>query len=144
MSPTPVAASGVCTPGIQNWGEPRRNPPTGGAIIPCTSRLPVVWIKGDAHLSGGYGQGVLLIDGDLRLTGTFEFTGVVLVKGVTDIQANGAKITGTLMTIGGATENVSVMGGTPTIQYSSCAIAQALLGAAVARPLAERSWVQLY
>lgn len=28
--------------------------------------------------------------------------------------------------------------------YSSCAVSQVLLGSARARPLAERSWVQLY
>ncbi len=70
-------AAGVCRPGrafASNWGNPE-NP---GAA--CFDRFPIIHITGSAAIqSGGVGQGVLLVNGDLNLQGDFAFYGIIIV-----------------------------------------------------------------
>jgi len=75
-----------------NWGEPNH-----GAPMPCTSLLPVIHAPGDLVVSGGRGQGILLVDGDLVLEGSFEFSGLVIVQGHLWSGVGGAHITGAVI-----------------------------------------------
>lgn len=61
----------------------------------------VTWIEGDAQYtqSGWIGQGVLIVTGNLRLTGGV-FKGVIYVMGSVDTQAGNAYIKGALMVAG--------------------------------------------
>lgn len=143
-SPRPLATGGVCDTDTRNWGEPRRS---GTYVSECVGYSPIVWIRNagsESRISGGRGQGILLVEGDLDMSGGFEFTGIIIVLGDTKTTGQGAKITGALLAANQAIGDVTYIGGTPVVTYSSCAVAQALLGTARARPLGERSWVQLY
>ena len=62
-----------------NWGEPRRSEAT--SLAACRNYFPVVHVTGPGLriVAGGRGQGVLLVDGDLDITGDFDFTGLIVV-----------------------------------------------------------------
>ena len=75
-----------------NWGNPE-NP---GAA--CWDWFPVIHITGNANVqSGGVGQGVLLVDGDLDLRGNFAFYGIVIVQGSLGTQGSGNRVYGGVM-----------------------------------------------
>lgn len=120
-----------------NWGDSRS---AGG---PCGSYRPVIYSQSDLKIVGGSGQGVLLVDGDLELTGGFEFSGVVVVKGDLTIGDTGANVLGvvTAETVF-FPQNPSVSG--PFFSFSSCAVNMALEAHLIPMPLKERSWVALY
>jgi hypothetical protein len=105
-----------------------------------------MWTGGALTLqSNGYGQGILLVDGDLQVRGGFTFFGIIIVQG-TFTTGNGTnRIFGAVMASNAADLNQTFLG-TSTIQYSRCAVTRAVLNNAAlarARPLAERSWVDL-
>lgn len=147
--PGPTSSGGVCTTSSQlNWGEPWRTPQSG-TVTDCTSYSPIVHITGDAQLAGsggnvGRGQGILLVGGDLDLSGNFEFVGIVIVMGEVRTTGTGNKIMGALLAANAEIGEDTYLGGNPEVIYSSCAISTVLNNAARARPIAERSWVQLY
>lgn len=135
----PAAAGGRCDPGAgTNWGEPYAGP---GSTAECFDFLPIVYAPGDLTVAGGRGQGVLLVRGDLDLSGGVEFTGIIVVLGRVTTSGAGGHVTGSLLVGGAAT---SALAGGSTISYSSCAVRRALQANGVPRRLAERSWAQLY
>lgn len=149
-SPRPVtevvSGNTVCNrTDARNWGELYRTP-TAGTVTECTSYSPIVSIRGtgESRVSGGRGAGILLIAGDLQMSGGFEWAGIIIVLGDVRTTGMGAKVTGALLALNDATSDLTYIGGTPVVTYSSCAIATALAQTAYARPLAERSWAQLY
>lgn len=149
-SPRPVthvvSGNTVCNrTDARNWGELYRSP-TPGTVSQCTTYSPIVSIRGagESRITGGRGAGILLIAGDLQMAGGFEWAGLVIVLGAVRTTGMGAKITGALLALNEATSDITYIGGTPVVTYSSCAIATAMAQTAYARPLAERSWVQLY
>lgn len=75
FSPSPMEAGGVCVTGEpSNWGGAG----DGGA---CDDFLPLVISDGSIAMSGGAGQGVLIVVGDLILEDAARFSGWVLVTG---------------------------------------------------------------
>jgi len=103
----------------------------------------VIYSKDDLKVVGGSGQGVILVDGDLELTGGFEFAGVVVVKGDLRIGESGAKIFGTVTAENAFfPQNPAPPG--PFLVFSACAVNRALEDHLIARPLKRRSWVALY
>ncbi|MCH7490321.1 MAG: hypothetical protein IID05_06450, partial [Gemmatimonadetes bacterium] len=67
--------SGNCnTSVLTNWGDPLNT-------SDCSDYFPLMYIPGDLKLTGNVGQGMLLIQGDLQVSGGFEFYGVVIVRG---------------------------------------------------------------
>ena len=118
-----------------NWGDP------GGVIAPCGEYLPIVRVDGDLTLGGGIGQGILLVNGDLRITGPFTFHGMMIVKGAVDITAP-ADVSGILA----AAELRSGAGPVTQLKvhYSKCIIANSLDSAAPLSPLSSRGWIQLF
>ena len=136
---SPAAAGGVCTKTSMNWGDPNRALPAGA----CESYFPTIHALGDLHISGGTGQGILLVDGDLTLSGGFAFTGIVIVRGSLTTTGTGGKITGGVMAANVSLDQNTVLGNT-TIQYSSCAINTVMQGSAKLIPAKGRPWVDLY
>ncbi len=135
----PAVSDGACSTGVPtNWGDPLN--PDGA----CWNYLPIVHVGGDMMLSGaGYGQGVLLVDGDLVVTGDFDFYGVVVVLGEADFRGN-TNINGGLLVRNGLNANSrSNIRGNTQIQYSSCSALRAISQAAAARPLAGRHWFEV-
>jgi hypothetical protein len=94
--------------------------------------------------AGNRGQGVLLVDGDLKLTGGFEWVGLIIVRGKIHISGNGNKITGAILAEGANVSSSGAVSGDVDVQYSSCAIDKAIGGASLGRPLNQRSWLQVY
>lgn len=118
-----------------NWGDPT-NP--GGA---CGNYFPILYAPGDVELTSGWGQGILLVEGDLRLSGPVTFFGAVMVKG--NVIATNGNIIGAV-TINNNSGTSTSFDGTATITYSSCVLDRVASGAAPPSALAERSWIQLY
>jgi hypothetical protein len=129
-----------------NWGEPG-DPDFGPIITQCRSYMPVILFTGDTQINTGKGQGVLLVQGDLRIQGTFIFDGIILALGNIDFHGTGgtsSRIYGALFSANSADvgDLISITGA-PVITYSSCAIAAVLAAAGTGVPLARRGWVQI-
>ena len=123
----------------QNWGEPIL------VTNPCYTWYPIMHATGDLHISSsGSGQGILLVDGNLDITGGFTFYGVVVVRGELRSTGTGGHINGTVWAYGGGDlGSTSFAAGSSLVQYSSCAIDRAVIGTSkLARgyPVANRSW----
>ena len=142
MGPDSTAA-GVCREGPAfpgNWGNPE-NP-----LAACWDYFPVIHITGNANVqSGGVGQGVLLVDGDLDLRGNFVFYGIIIVQGSLDTQGSGNRVYGGVMASNADFESQALTGGS-VVTNSTCAVSRAVLnnsGLTRVRPLVARSWVDL-
>ena len=138
-SPAPAGNSTTCTKSSSNWGEPYRN---GAYIAGCTDYYPIIYASNNLKLTGGRGQGVLLVNGNLDVSGNFYFTGLIVVTG-------NVKVTGTSVFRGAvlAEGNIDTEGNSD-VRYSSCAVGNSLknlsgTGGGITRA-GKRSWVQLY
>lgn len=134
-------ADGTCNRAdANNWGDPL-NP--GSA---CGTYFPIIHINGLARIqSAGVGQGVMLVEGDVDLRGSFLFHGIILSKGRFQTQGSGHRIMGGVMAQN-ADLDLEKLVGASIVQNSSCAVERALLlNDALTRvlPLAERAWVDL-
>ena len=136
-------AGGVCNAGQafpSNWGNPE-NP---GAA--CFGWYPIIYINGNARIqSGGVGQGILLVDGDLDLRGNFAFYGIVIVQGTMETQGSGNRVYGGVLASNADLDTQSLVGGS-VITNSRCAVRRAIeqnSSLTRVRPLAARSWVDL-
>lgn len=114
ITPLPTEFAGVCRIELaNNWGDPSR-------AGDCRDHFVLVTTRGDLTLAGGVGQGVLAVDGSLRLEGASRFAGVVHVSGDLSL-AQGARIDGLVRTGGSVSlSDSSQIGG------SGCAVLAAL------------------
>jgi len=144
-APTLLAAAPFrCNTGDpNNWGEPDR---AAGYVKACSTYFPIIYSSGTQlqMASNARGQGLLLIDGDLVISGSFEFSGLIVAKGGIKISGTGNKITGALLAQDVAIDDQNSISGNTTLQFSSCALNKAIQGSAFAEPLVYRSWVQMY
>jgi hypothetical protein len=140
----PDSIGSTCnTNNIWNWGDPRRSLPTAGA---CESYFPIVYLSdstGSTHITGGMGQGILLVDGDLVVDGGFQWYGPVIARGHVTTQGQGGHFNGAVMAADVDLELNSFLGNA-LVTYSSCAISQALMGTGVPRRLTQRAWTEMY
>ena len=130
---------------LLNLGEPFRAP-TVGVVPQCYGYFPVVHATG-AQLkfaAGNRGQGTLLVDGDMELSGGFEWDGLIIVKGAIKINGNGNKLTGAVFAQGVNLLTAGAVSGNVEIKYSQCAITKAIGGATLAAPQGQRAFTQLY
>lgn len=114
-----------------NWGDPAPG-------SPCAGFLPLISGSGSLHVAGGTGQGILIVDGDLRLDGGAIFHGLILATG--RVEVLDASVTGSVVAGGG----LLLQG---EIAASACAVRRALLGVAAlqrAHPPAGRSRIPLF
>jgi hypothetical protein len=124
-----------------NWGEPEVN------TDPCFNYFPVIYHNGNLKLQGDRGQGILLVEGDLTVTGSMVFYGPVFVTGTLSTAGtggDGAKFYGGVIAGNVALDDLTKLAGGAMVNYSSCALKRALDNTATPGALAERSWVQLY
>jgi hypothetical protein len=137
----PVAVAGVCNKTLTtNWGDPARTVPLGA----CATYFPIVHITGDVKLTTGVGQGILLVDGDVTEAGNFGFTGIVIARGTVRASGTGNSVTGVVMAAAIDLGDAVTLTGGATVQYSSCAIQQALSSTSPLVAAKGRSWVNLY
>lgn len=139
MGPTTNAGPPVsCRTGdVTNWGDPL-NP--GGV---CGSYFPIIYAPGDVRLTGGLGQGILLVGGDLDISGGVAFYGPVIVQGGIRSTGTGGHIFGGLMAAN-ADFSGNLLSGNSAVNFSTCAVNRALRGSARAKAIRERSWAQAY
>jgi hypothetical protein len=137
----PVVAAGACqkTPPT-NWGDPVRHSPAAA----CETYFPIIHFTGDTRLTTGTGQGVMLVDGDLTEAGSFTFTGIIITRGTVKATGSGNTVTGMIMAAAVDLGDAVTLGGSTTLQYSSCAIQQVLSSTSPLAVAKGRSWVNLY
>jgi hypothetical protein len=142
MAPS-LTAAGDCDYGNSlNWGEPWHTTPAHK----CESHFPIIHFKGPGmvNLSGGRGQGILLVDGDLSVSGGFEFYGPVIVRGTLQtLGQSGSKLNGAVMAANVLLDETTVLGDA-TVRYSECTIMKAKQAAASPRRITERAWVEAF
>jgi hypothetical protein len=126
-----------------NWGDPLHLYTLPKTV--CQSYFPIIHVKGNLKLTGGAGQGILLVDGNLDASGGVNFFGPVNVRGALSVTGNGsgARFVGGVMA-----ENVyltdSKVAGNAVVSYSSCAIQKALNGSAPPVFDRTRGWIEMY
>ncbi|MEP7065328.1 MAG: hypothetical protein ABI889_04780 [Gemmatimonadota bacterium] len=137
----PSVSGGACyTADPDNWGDPMHTNPATAA---CQTYFPIIYAKGDLKITGGVGQGILLVEGDLSVQGGAEFFGPVVVRGSLQTAGTGGHFHGGVMAANVDLEQSSLLGDAE-IQYSSCALTRALAGSATPMFVARRPWTELY
>jgi len=124
---------------LDNWGDIT---PTN----PCGAYFPLIYHGGSPSIqSNAFGQGILLVEGDLHIQGGYTFHGIIITQGAFTTGAGGATIMGAVLAGNDLVLDQTATGGAQII-YSRCAVRRAVLNNANlsrARPLATRSWVDL-
>jgi len=137
----PVVTNGVCDKTVlTNWGD-GMNPGSE-----CGNYFPIIHLTGTTTLNNTQGQGILLVDGDLDVQGSYQFYGIVIIQG--DLKTSGGGSTeahfwGAVMAKN-ANLDVQNLSGKATLNYSSCGILQALQATMPVAMMRSRGWVQLY
>jgi len=98
---------------------------------PTTTQMnawPVIKVTGDYSIPSG-GKGTLIVTGNLTITGSKQWDGIILVGGTLTANGNntvyGAVVTGLNVKLGQAVGISDIGNGTKVYQYNSCDIANA-------------------
>jgi hypothetical protein len=146
LTTQPATSGTACNKTIlTNWGDGLNR------AGPCGSYFPIIHLRGsqETTLNGVQGQGVLLVDGNLRIQGSYQFFGVVIIQGYLTTMGGGsseAHLWGTVMVKNPTDHNISI-GGHARVEYSKCAAMQALQaisGPPSAALMRSRSFTTLY
>lgn len=106
------------------------------------SAIAVRHVLGDTTIAGGSYQGILQVDGTLRITAPFSATGLVIARGSIGA-SDSVNITGALLSFATSPATaISLSSG--TIQYAPCVVARVLRHASPPRPVRERSWSEIF
>jgi len=164
-SPGPaLTADGKCDHSlVTNWGEINHvnTEAAPNPFAPCINYYPVLYAPGDLTITGGgntggYGQGILLVEGSLYLTGNFKFNGLIIVHNDLNKGNGTVEIHGTVMVQDykiecnnnnqgtGNCQDGTDISGTFDLRYSRCAVQNALRGSAILVPVKQRAWAELY
>jgi hypothetical protein len=138
-NPSPTGSATTCTYSSSNWGEPSR---TGSAIVGCQSYFPIIYSAGDLDLTNGRGQGLLIVDGRLRIRGNLVFAGIILVRDEFEMEGT-PKVFGSVISRN-EDRSETRFGGNAELTYSQCAVNQALGALGQPARAKHRSWVQLF
>jgi len=136
-----VVTNGVCDKTVlTNWGD-GMNP--AGA---CANYFPIIHVAGTVTLNNVQGQGILLVDGDLNIQGSYQFFGIVVVQG--DLKTSGGGTTDAHFWGGVMAKNADLseqnLSGKATLNYSSCSINTVLQATSPISQMRSRGWVALY
>lgn len=122
---------------VASWGEPWRS--TGSPR--CEGYAPIIHTSGDIVVTAGRGQGLLLVDGRLRIEGPFVFYGVIVAGG--GVEATGTSVSVYGMVLSGSANGVR-WGASGRVQRSTCAVAHALAAASRPSTIRSRGWSELF
>jgi hypothetical protein len=122
---------------IRNWGDPLTPAST------CGGYFPIMYSSGNVNISGGSGQGILLVEGDLSVQGGFEFFGIIIVKQSLKTTGTGGHFNGSVMAANVDLDQNTVLGNA-IINYSGCAVQRALTAAGSGALLRSRGWLYSY
>ncbi len=138
IRPAPSVKGETCvTAAPDNWGDPYV---TKG---PCGDFFPLVFSTGDLRLTGGSGQGTLVVAGDLSVDDGFHFVGFVLIEGKLVSSGTGNRFEGAVVVANRDHEKSRLLGST-AIEYSRCALERAGIGSGRPEVLRERGWFTAY
>ena len=137
----PVVTNGVCDKTVlTNWGDGIN--PLGA----CGSYWPIIHATGTITLNNTQGQGILLVDGDLNVQGSYQFFGIVVIQG--DLKTAGGGSTDAHFWGGVMAKNADLsvqnLSGKATLNFSSCSIQMALQAQSPIGSMRSRGWVQLF
>lgn len=140
-SATPSATpAGLCDRASStNWGEPLRV----GGVAACYAYFPTIFFNGDTRIIGGRGQGILMINGDLDITGNFVFNGIIITRGSVRGGTGTPVITGGILAANVDLDN-TVGFGNITLRFSRCAIQQVQRDGALGAGFRSRGWTQIF
>lgn len=135
VQPAPrILSSGCDRTAVTNWGAPFD---PGG---PCGNYFPIIYAPGGVHMTGGVGQGILVVEGDLVFSGDARFYGPILVTGALVIRDR-AMVLGAITHVGSASARLE---GEARVDYRGCSLWRAFSGAPAldqAFAPASRTWV---
>lgn len=140
---TTIGATTRCnTSRNTNWGDLVHT----GSTTQCSNYYPLVYLNpggpgNQISLNGGSGQGILLVNGDLKMNGNFKYAGLILVRGTYQTGGGTMDLTGSMLSSLVDTDP-NKWNGSLTVQYSSCAVNNALVNLAVAAPTQYRGFMQ--
>jgi type II secretory pathway pseudopilin PulG len=126
-----------------NWGDGMNR------ASACGNYFPIIHITDSTQsttLNGDQGQGILLVDGDLSIQGSYQFYGIVLIRGSLKTAGGGstdAHFWGAVMAANVDLE-LNTLTGNATLNYSKCAITEALERTGAVSLARSRSWIQLF
>jgi hypothetical protein len=134
----PTVTNGECQLGdAGNWGAPLDEQ------SPCYNYFPIIHVPGSIAINGNAGQGLLLIDGDLRVQGNFQFFGIAIVRGTLRTAGSGNHFNGGVLAANQSGDQTTILGNAQ-LNYSSCAVGRALQAGSPGAMLRSRGWVQAY
>ena len=138
MTPRPTSAAAACDLADPlNWGDP-------GGTSACSDWLPVIHVRGSVVLgAGSVGQGVLVVDGGVRVEGGARFVGVVVARGDITVSGLGAEIAGEVFAAPAGPAAVSRITDGGSIRFEPCAVQRASMITARLVRTPERWWVEL-
>ena len=129
VTPTPATLGLACdTALVTNWGAPDG---------PCGDLYVLRHATAGLTVDGGYGQGVLLVDGDVTLDGGVVFRGIIVAQG--SVTVRNATVHGAIVAPGIAMQAGSLV-------TDRCAVADALALAPLLRAAhpPARSWLPTF
>jgi hypothetical protein len=104
-----------------------------------------VYAPGNLSINGDMGQGVLLVNGNLNIQGSFVYYGQVIVRGTLKLTGTGNHIYGGVMAAAVLdSTSTSQLSGNSSIHYSRCAITSVFSTAALGIHAPQRSWIELF
>jgi len=133
----------ACNDVDDNWGTPLK--PDGV----CGTRFPIIYAAGDLEIAANEtGQGILLVEGDLTISGTHIFYGPVIIRGtlLATGGGSGGHFMGGVIAANVDVVETTIIRGNAIVSFSSCAVSRAILNNSSltrARPLESRGWVDL-
>jgi hypothetical protein len=139
-APAPVITGGACTASNTNWGSPLL--PAG----PCGKRYPIVHVSnfnGTTNITGGTGQGILLVDGDLTISGAFTYYGIIIVRGKMSTTAGGTPTIYGALLVQSMNFQTTAFAGSANIYYSACALQRTRDAVGNPAQLRSRGWAEL-
>jgi hypothetical protein len=141
-APLPATTwDGTCdTTVATNWGD---GVTSAG---PCAGVGRVVHVRGNLDLVSGRGSGVLLVDGDLVVSGPVEYTGLIVVRGRFETRLSSTTpailLGAAIVANPGAAEQR--LAGNVQMSYSNCTVRNALRLMARPTQLDSRGWIELF
>ncbi len=139
-APVLTATGGCDNSVLTNWGD-GNNP-----SAPCGNYFPIIHVTGNLTINGVQGQGILLVDGNMMVNGSFNFYGIVIIQG--DLQTAGGGTSDAHFWGGVMAKNADLstesLAGHATLNYSSCSILAALQAQSAIALMRSRGWTQLY
>jgi hypothetical protein len=113
-----------------------------GTVAGCSSYFPIIYSPGDLDLTSGRGQGLLLVDGRLRIRGNFLFVGLILVRDEFEAEGN-MDVYGAVMSRN-ADGVATRLRGNAGLFYSRCSVERAVEATGIPVRARQRSWAPVY